>query len=398
MTDAYGSHEPPSEEAVRSSALSLLASGNSIESVAHVLGVPVDTLQSWAAHPAQPLPPPLPAQAPAVTAPAPSWNNFPRTATFAMGAMGRYAAFSLVPLLLAGPVFAWPFVFDGSNGTSGTFIFFVATLACVAAAACAVRYVTHARFVLQPHAITVYLLGDGVSLPLARIEALTATRQFRSRSYTVALHPKAGAPSLTIYPEDRHLLDDDLFAWLTAIPRRGGDVFRRPDPDASSSGLGPVFTVVACALALASVCFLASGPIDTARALLTGYPPLEQLNLVEGSVTRIGRCTRAGRSATYLPVTLLTDAGPQDESLDCSLATALRAGPRPHHLAVWRDTRRFADGRVREVVMDGQVLQSYADYIARSRRVSPSFLLGQLMLLSTILLFGYAIFASSRED
>ena len=48
MTDTPGPHEHPSTQAVRDSALALLASGNSLESVAHVLGVPVDRLQSWA--------------------------------------------------------------------------------------------------------------------------------------------------------------------------------------------------------------------------------------------------------------------------------------------------------------------------------------------------------------
>lgn len=384
----------PSTAATRASALALLASGNSLESVAHVFGVPVETLRSWASDPA----PPPPAQAPAVTAPPASWATYPGTTTFAMGTLGRYAAFSLVPLLLAGPVFAWPFVFDGSKSGSGGFILFIATLACLAAAACMLRYVTHMRFVMQPHAITAYMLGDGVSLPLARIEALTATRQPKSTSYTVVLHAKGGAPPLKIYPDYRNLLDDDLFAWLTAIPRRGGDVIRQPDPDTPASGVGRTFSVLVCVFALAVACLLASGPIDIARDLLTGYPPLAQLSVVEGNVTQVGRCTRTGRSATAISVYLLTDAGPRREWLACSLAAPLRAGPGPHRLTLWRDNRRFADGGVREVDVDGQVLQSYAEYTARSRRFAPFSLVGQLLLLATIVLFGFAVLASSLED
>ena len=384
----------PSAAGVRASALALLASGNSPDSVAHVLGVPVETLQSWAAQATQPLPAP-PAAAPGRAA---AWTTFPKTATYAMGQMGRHAGFAFVPLLLVGPVFACPFVFDGSSTGSGIFMLLVATLACLAAAASMVRYVTHARFELQPSAITAYKLGDGVSLPLARIEALTATRQPRSTSYTVVLHATGGAPSLKIHPEERHLRDDDLFAWLTSIPRRGGRSIGRKDVDDSSIGsLG--MRIVVGVITLAGLGLLAIGPIDAARSIVEGYPPLARLSLTEGTLTGMDGCRAGGRGhANDLPITLAGDGGTVYESVDCKLAPALRARDGDHHVSIWRDKRRFADGTVREVDLDGRVLQSYAEFVARNRRFAPFNLLGQLMLLSTFVLLGVGFVVSNRAD
>jgi len=375
---------------VRASALALLASGNSLESVAHVLGVPVETLQSWAARPTQALP--ADAAAPERV---PSWAVFPRTATYAMGTMGRFAGFALVPLVMFGPVFALPFVFDGTTGGGAAFVLFIATLACLAAAACAVRYVTNARFELQPHAITAYRLGGGVSLPLARIEALTATRQPRSTFYRIELHAKGGGPSLKIYPEYQHLRDADLLAWLASIPRRGGAPISVPE----SSGASATMSVVVGLVVLAGVCALASGPIDAARSIVSGYPPLERLSLAAGTLTRVDYCHPGGKGySAYLPITLATAGGTVHESVGCDLGPALRARDGDHRVSVWRDRRTFADGHVREVDMDGRVLQSYADYIARSRRIAPFNLLAQLMLMSVLVLFGLGFILSSRED
>ena len=381
----------PSPASMRAGALALLASGNSLESVAHVFGVPVETLQSWAARPTQA----LPADATAATAPTPPWAVFPGTATYAMGTMGRFAGFALVPLMLVGPVFAVPFVHDGTTGGAAVFVLFIATLACLAAAACLVRYVTNARFVLQPHVVTGYRFGDGVSLPLARIEALTATRQPRSTFYTIELHAKGGGPSLKIHPEYRHLRDDALFTWLTSIPKRGGVPISGPESNDASL----VMSVIIGLVVLAGILGMASGPIGELRGIVSGYPPLEQLSLAEGTLTRVESCHPGGKGySAYLPITLATAGGAVHESVGCDLGPALRARGGDHHVSVWRDKRAFADGHVRAVDMDGRVLQSYADYIARSRRIAPFSLLAQLMLMSTLVLFGLGFILSNREN
>ena len=387
---------PPSAAAVRSSALALLSSGNSLESVAQVFGIPVETLQSWTAHPTQ-VPPPQGDTAPE-PGPAAAWITFPGTATYSPGTMACYVGSALAPLLLAGPVLAWPFVFDGSRGGLGALILLVATLACLATAACAIRYVTHSRFELTPRAITAYRLGAGVSLPLARVEALTATRQPRSMSYTVVLHAKDGARSLKIYPEDRHLRDDDLFAWLTSIPQRGGDAIRRKAVVDSSTG-SRAMPILMGGFTLVLVGFLASAPIAAARNLASGDAPLDRLSLVDGTLTSLGRCHPGGRRySASLPITLVAGGVTVNESVGCDLASALRAPDGDHHVSVWRDKRPFADGQVREVDMDGRVLQSYASYIARDRRFAPFILLGELMMLSTIVLVGLGFVVSDRGD
>jgi hypothetical protein len=405
MTDAPGSHEHPSTTAVRSSALELLGSGNSLESVAHVFGVPVETLREWAANPPHPAASPPPPRAvtraqapPPAAAPTVQRTTFPKTATYRMGVMGRFAAFALVPLLLAGPVFSWPLVFDGTNNPGGVFVLVLAAAGLTALAACAIRYALNARFVLSPYSITGYRLGDGVTLALSRIEAVTATRLARSTSYTIVLHGMAGARSLTIYPEDRHLRDGDLYEWLTSIPTRGSGAIRQPTPASKTPVLLQVVMVLLGLVSLSNLYFLARGPIDDARALAAGYPPLERLSLTEGTLSHVSRCHPGGRSySAYLPVTIATSTGPVAESLPCNVEAALRAPPGPHQLAVWRDKRPFSDGGVREVDVDGHAVQSYADYIARHQRFAPFSLAGALMLMATLVLFACGFIASSRE-
>jgi len=173
----------------------------------------------------------------------------------------------------------------------------------------------------------------------------------------------------------------------------------RPLPSNPNSLAARVGIVLLSVVGAAGIFFLASGPIDRARVLVAGYPPLEGLSLAEGTLTHIGRCQPGGRGySAYLPVTLAAASGARYESLDCGLEGALRTPAEAHHLSVWRDRRRFSDGHVREVDMDGQVLQSYVDYIARDRPFAPFVLVGEAMILGTLLVFLYGFFAASRQD
>ena len=327
---------------------------------------------------------------------APGWAEFPGSGVYPMGKMARFTGFALVSLLLAGPVYAWPLVFDGRSTPSAAAVYLGVTLALLCAAAALVRYVTHARFALQPHSIDVRRLGGGVSLPLARIEAMTVTRRPRSSSYTVRLHGTGSDRSLTIHPDVRHLRDERLFAWLVAIPRRGGIAIARPVPASTALAFGT--SVAAGIFTLALMALMASGPIDLARHLLTGYPPLESLSEVEGTLASVGRCHPGGKNfPAWVPITVATAGGPAAESVDCDIGSALRAGGDGRPVSIRRDKRMFADGQVREVDLDGRVLKSYAEYVARSRRVAPFELLGALMLMSALGSMSLRFVLSSRE-
>ena len=333
--------------------------------------------------------PPEPQDAnPAVAA---DWHSFPKTATYAPSTAARRMRFGIVPVLLACPAFIWPLVLDGTSLGVGGLLFLALTLLLLVLGACMIRYTVNARFMLDPHSIAIRGLGKGVVLPLSRIASLTATRQRNSGPYLVVLHATDGASSPKVFLEDHHLRDDDLLAWLAAVPRRGGVPVVRGKPQAKTSR---VLIALAALALLPAVWVLVRDPIDTARALVFGYPPLERLSLVEGSVTHVGRCHPGGRGhSAYLPVTILTTAGPAAESLDCDVEAALRAPPGPHHVAVWRDKRDFSDGRVRQIEIDDRAMRDYELYIARNRHAAPYFLLGQLMLMASVALIASGMFA-----
>ena len=262
----------------------------------------------------------------------PGWASFPKTATYRPSPAARRVLLGLVPLLLSCATFFWPLVFDGSRIGAGSVAFLLAVVVLIVLGACVVRYVLNLRFELEPRSITVHGLRDEASLPLSQVAALTARRQRRSRTWLIALHPTHGAASRTIRIEDRDLDDADLFAWLASIPRRGGDPVLRSKPIARMSRGSRIVVGLIAFVLLPAVWLLVSGPVDTARALVAGYPPLDQLSRVEGMLTSVGGCRAAGRGhAATVPVTIATATGPVAESLDCDFASTLRAAPQPHH-------------------------------------------------------------------
>ncbi len=400
MTDAHGPHQHPSTEAVRSSALALLAAGNSLESVAHVLGVPVDTLQSWnalgvAASPAEPRAAKADAEA---TRP---WLSFPTTTTYPLGPFGKYVILGMAPFLAGCPLLAW--ILTSMNGTTTSTSVFCAVLAvpCLGLAVCAIRFANHSSFEMRPHSIARVLMSEPKVLAYADIIGLTATRQSRSTSYQVVLHARAGMPSMTINPEDAHLRDPALLAWLKSVPQQGGIPIEAKDDDESQAGflagLGNGLMWLVGGLAVLMLMMLLSMPIATARAVFFGYPTLEQLSVTDGTLTGVTNC-RQTRSGSYVTVTLQTGAGKQQMTLDCVIGRSALGRPGTHHLTIHRDERLFAGGAVRQVEFDGQVLQDYAAYIARSRRTDPAMLVWELLMIAMMGLLFYGFWLSRRQD
>ena len=238
-------------------------------------------------------------------------------------------------------------------------------------------------------------------LAYADIVGLTATRQSRSASYQVVLHARAGTPSLTINPEDAHLRDPDLLAWLKAVPQQGGIPIVRKDDDESETGflagLGNGLMWLVGGLAVLMLLMLLRMPIATARAVFCGYPALEQLSVTEGTLTGVTNCRQA-RGGSYVTATLRTAAGDRQVTLDCIIGRSALAQPGAHHLTIHRDERHFADGAVRQVQFDGQVLQDYAAYVVRSRRSGPAMLVWELLMIAMMGSMFYGFYLSRRQD
>jgi hypothetical protein len=319
------------------------------------------------------------------------WLHFPKTASYRMGVMGRCAGVALAAILSSIPVFAWPFLVGGP-GDPDWFAMVVAAAACLVCAALVLRWAANARFEMGPRAITVYGLGGGRTVQYAAITGLTASRQAKSSNYSVRLET-LGDGSLRFYPEDGHLCDDDLFAWMSSIPRQDGAEIRQPQ-DTTTPWLDRgilVLLLVLCGFMFPS---FVRQPIDLARAVIQGYPPLSSLSRDEGTVVLTGSCQRPRRSARYLPVTVQTVTGEVHESVDCDDAIALHQGAAPHHLIIYRDRRPFADGQRRQVEVDGRVVESYADHIARGKRFDRFALAGQLLLMLALCAFAFGGLAS----
>lgn len=329
----------------------------------------------------------------------PSWRTFPRTATYRMGAQGRCAGLGGAAFLLAVAAFVSPFAFEApprlSAGEIGRFVLIVVVFGAAASALAA--YALNKRFVLRPDSVASHGLGAPVTLPFSRLEAATIRRARRGGTwYTVTLHATHGSAGPTLSVEEFHLRDDALFAWLRALPKRGGDVLDAPAP-ARTTAFQAATYVVMFIPALAGLAFLASQDIGTARDMVQGYPPLASLSVVRGAVVQAGPCARVGRNHWQVDVVVDDGVAARQEALDCRFEEPLRALPGPHTLAIWRDRRPFSDGGIRQVEIDGRVLESYEAELFSRRLFDPARLAGMtLLLVALVLVFGGFV-ASFRE-
>ena len=216
--------EAPSPRAIRDSAMSLIAGGNALESVAHVLGVPVDTLRAWAAQPAEA----VPADAMRATEPVRAWLRFPGTVVYPSGSNWAILAAALVALLIVIPATGWRLVFDGHPRPGVVALCVLVALACLAAAIQAIRAARVNCFEMRPDAIARYTLAGCTVLSYADIIGLTAV--MGKGYYAVQFLTRTGV-LLTIHPTFAQLEDERLWAWLQAIPTRDSGPLRRPSDE-----------------------------------------------------------------------------------------------------------------------------------------------------------------------
>lgn len=331
------------------------------------------------------------------------WRTFPRRSTYRLGGMGRFASMGGAALLLAISAFLAPLAFGVPPELSVSAIawFVVILVAFGGATAALLTYGLNKRFVLTPDSVTAHGLGAAVALPLARLEAATIKRE-RGRNqgptgwYTVRLHAEGGARGPTLSVEEFHLRDDALFAWLSAIPRRGGDDLSWPLPRHTSIFEGIALVGMGMPF-LAAFAFVASLTFATGRDLLLGYPPLANLSVVQGPLVQVSDCLPLGHGRSQITAIVRDISGDRAEALDCDFGPPLRDLPGPHRLAVWRDRRVFSDGDARQVEVDGQVLRSYARGIFLRSTYDPAKFAGQVLLLAAMALFAAGCLASARD-
>ena len=210
----------PASRTTRDGALALVAAGNTIESVAHVLGVSTETLRAWIAQ-AGPAAPDDGTRAPE---PARPWTSFPGTVDYPCGSTLSLVGAALVAMLVFVPAFGWRLLLMLHPGPLVVAMLAAIALAVAAAAIQAIRAARADRFEMRPDAIARYRLSGCTVLPYRDIVGLRAVPG--KGFYYVEFLTRTGV-LLTIHPTFAMLEDERLWAWLQAVPKQDGSVIRR---------------------------------------------------------------------------------------------------------------------------------------------------------------------------
>ena len=323
------------------------------------------------------------------------WTRFPKSASYGLDLMARVASVVLALVLLSAPAFGWPFVDDHPEDgfIQGTFAAVMA--ACVLISACTVRFAFNYRLEMGPHALVRHRLFASRPFAYAAISGLTAAHDIRRTSWRIEFQFEDGT-DMVVFLDDVHLRDEDLLAWLASIPRRGGDAIVPVPGRQRSSNAARVTSGIFLALLMLACTAFTLVPVNQARHLAEGYPPLSQLDLTEGAVAQVQPCHRYGKGGVYLPIIVQTEAGKRRIDLRCELEPILRHGTWPHHLSVYRGRRLFDDA-TRQVQIDGLVVQSYSDFTAVDRHRARWILAGESMLVAATWVLALGFAASRRR-
>ncbi len=372
---------------VRASALALLADGNSIDAVSHVLGIGVDVLQAWraggAAVDAPPAAAPVPRARPLsfddeLVYQHPLWVRAAMAAMWGLAvalvlamfpasrdpvgktsSTGALVLIALVTLGLLTPValsvVRWRFVF-GHRGVSER----GAWLASPELDYAAIDHVTIAR--------DTQYVGRGARAPGHRVTFLSRVRVTEPVSlFIYDAYPLAEAVADRLRQLPGVAARD--VAPLMNLPVRS----RRPVGKLA----GALLVAVLLALGAAAARF----PRDTFGQIARGQPALPQMNHLAGDLRRFSGCGRdafdpqRGVDATLV----LSDGRTAHARLPCVMPRGVFADQRRHELSVdsWQDGGALP--HVCQVRLDGLTLLSCDD--VRAQRLGELWMFGLIELL-----------------
>lgn len=214
--------EHPSPGAIRDGALELIAAGNTLESVAGVFGVSIDTLRGWAAQPTAT----RSSHEQSTTETARSWLRFPGAVVYPTGSNWAIIAVALIATVIVISAAGWPLVFRPQARPVLIAASVLVALAFIAAAVQSIRAAKVTCFEMRPDAIAQYNLSGCTVLPYADIIGLTAV--MGKGFYYIRFLTRTGMP-MTIHPRFSQLEEDErLWTWLQAVPKPDGSSIRRP--------------------------------------------------------------------------------------------------------------------------------------------------------------------------
>ena len=357
--------DPASIDPTRRSALSLLADGNGVESVAHVLDVPVDVVAAWqrGEHVAWP----------AVEATTPS------TATAHVPVPASHVHIHDVDVLHAAPagelqlsLVAGLFIVALAL-TSGIAIallhrpdvFSEMWLACVPLAATGISLALQARvrFVFGETEMVEQCAWSARRLAYADVERTTveaatvsAGKGARTKGLRVTIASRFhDASSLSLFIADTGPKPRDVIAHVRALPgATAAELALLDRPRLAEPAPGLVGVAVVIGMAIMGCCFALKDPDVSWSGIVHGLPRFEDLDRVDGVLVRATECP--ARKPFVQDVTLRLDGGGTvSRAIPCVLDADPLVDKRSHVMTIHSD--RF--GRAYRVVLDGQPLLRY---------------------------------------
>lgn len=406
--------DPPSFERLRRGALGMLADGNSIESVAHMLGVPVDAVMGWRAHPqaatpasafADTVPPPdepTPAPARDATARVRFNDELVYASSIAFRAVGLVSG---IVLAVVGTGLAVAILRGKSHGIDDIA---VALMILVVMGLAARMMLGWARriLVLGTDSVIVPSLFGRTAMAYSDIAGyalaphtlrLDAQSSYKGRLLTIRSR-RPGVEALSVFLFDDYPVDHGIFERLDEVTRANRGAAALPPlvgaaTRASSSKGGSSLAIFAV---IASLGALQLWPLfsEGLHTLWHGTPALAALHHVEGPVTGASVCWTRSKSnggEQVMTVGVAQASGPHDVIVPCLVEqdSLIRRGP--HRLSVDLDEDARPVPLVYQMSLDGRVVLAYEAVRARQRRNGP--IIGAVGVLLPLAGVGFVLYA-----
>jgi hypothetical protein len=383
-------HVEPDLDALERSALELLAAGNGIASVAHVLGVSVATVEGWAR--AGPATRPMADEAPA----APAWTGahdgsrrpHVEPTDFFAHRPATKAVLIGVPVALAALVMGSHLdaTFRDAN-LSGLYHPMMAAGLLIGTyfIACALR----GGFELTRDAVVFRDVFGRRELAYADIGYYRVTRNPKLLVYTLSLYPRSGASRMTIWFDRDEVCNSNVAAWLSSmqvvgsqtIPGVTSRVLQAVQQDGGAAGRSGNGVLVLPGLICAGLFLMSSASlVDSLRMVVQGPPARASLHIVDGRLVEAPECHHV-RHSSYQVLKVDTGSAIVERTIPCRIEASQFTVPATWQIVLLSDDRPFAKHEMYEITLGGRVLRSYAGFARFERDNAISSVLIDLLLV-----------------